>query len=193
MSERRRQKKKREEKKPNRPGVSLSPWFALNERSTFFLGNFSIGAAQTRNRVCAREKLKRRGDLGQSKCTLPSTFVSSSPWLSLQVMLSATGFVHCAHLRIAASDTVLARDLWPEGCGRPVNDSDDIGNLPARRIVPLDLEGVFSWLCVDSGSGSSANVWVHPDLADGRQIPLVLRLQGIVRGSSLATLGDWDG
>ncbi len=108
-------------------------------------------------------------------------------------MLSATGFFRCTDFCIAVSNTVLARDLWPEGCGRPVNDSDDIGNLPARRVVPLHLEEVFSWLCVDSGSGSSANVWVHPDLADGRQIPLVLRLQGIVRDSSLGTLGDWDG
>ncbi|TFK79953.1 hypothetical protein K466DRAFT_504724, partial [Polyporus arcularius HHB13444] len=87
----------------------------------------------------------------------------------------------------------LARDLWPGGSGRLVNDSEDIQNLPARRVVPAALEDMFSWLCVDSGCGSSANVWIHPDIADGRRVPVVLRLQGIVRQSLLTALGDWDG
>ncbi|RDX56126.1 hypothetical protein OH76DRAFT_1338388 [Lentinus brumalis] len=98
------------------------------------------------------------------------------------------------HLRrIAASPTVLARDLWPESIGRIASDTDDATTLPARRVVPGTVDELMGWLCVDSGSGNTTPVWVHPDVSEGRRLQLVLRLQGIVGTISLGPLGDWNG
>ncbi|RDX39821.1 hypothetical protein OH76DRAFT_1459637 [Lentinus brumalis] len=94
---------------------------------------------------------------------------------------------------VAASDTILARDLWPQGCGRLTNDTVDMNNLPVRRVVPTAFEDLLAWLCVDADSGNSASVWLHPDVADGQRRPVVVRLQGIVQDTCLRALGDWNG
>ncbi|KAI0686395.1 hypothetical protein C8T65DRAFT_747418 [Cerioporus squamosus] len=94
---------------------------------------------------------------------------------------------------VSVSRTVLARDLWPESTGRLAVDRDDATTLPPRRVVPLSADELFGWLCVDSGSGNSTSVWVHPDISEGKRFPLALRLQGIVETISVGPLGNWNG
>ncbi|KAI9059285.1 hypothetical protein FKP32DRAFT_1614341 [Trametes sanguinea] len=97
---------------------------------------------------------------------------------------------------VAVDEARLARDLWPEGIGRPSKDTDDIATLPASRVVPADYKALCQWLCVDSVDATRpATVFVNPDVcSEGDTLhEVTLRLQGVVVDVNLNALGNWTG
>ncbi|KAL1942560.1 hypothetical protein VTO73DRAFT_6162 [Trametes versicolor] len=96
---------------------------------------------------------------------------------------------------IQASDSTLARDLWPDRRGRLINDVSELDTLPPRKIVPFDYDSLSSWVCVDPcGVDTSCAAWIHPDAAgDNERIEVSVRVQGFVHKASLGMLGNWNG
>lgn len=94
-----------------------------------------------------------------------------------------------------ASPTSLARDTWPEGKGRMIQDQTTLASLPPHRRVPATYEDMCGWLCVDPcGADSSSSVWIHPDVVgDEVRVELSVRLQGFVEEVSIGMLGNWSG
>lgn len=97
-------------------------------------------------------------------------------------------------IRPSASESQLARDLWPLGLGTPKLDVAQKKDLPAWRVVPADYESLCQWLYVDREESCSApKVLVHPDHHDAETMEMTLRLQGVVAEANLNALGNWNG
>ena len=95
---------------------------------------------------------------------------------------------------LVASDSILSRDLWPNGVGRLPSDAVEMKDLPVHRIVPVGLEGVRNWLCVEAGHHAVTRVWVNPTLCtDGTPRKVIVRFVGVVEQVNLGALGNWNG
>lgn len=109
----------------------------------------------------------------QTTATLSFTHLSpsQSPCLSSQVSVQAV--LQCwSHtlIRPSASESQLARDLWPSGLGTLKLDVAQKKDLPAWRVVPADYEALCQWLYVDREESYSApKVLVHPDYHDAAE------------------------
>ncbi|KAL1945773.1 hypothetical protein VTO73DRAFT_1775 [Trametes versicolor] len=95
---------------------------------------------------------------------------------------------------LCASESQLARDLWPSGLGNPILDTEQKKDLPAWRVVPADYESLCQWLYVDRDEASTPpKVLIHPAHHDVENMELILRMQGIVADVNLNPLGNWNG
>ncbi|KAI0332376.1 hypothetical protein GY45DRAFT_1369313 [Cubamyces sp. BRFM 1775] len=96
---------------------------------------------------------------------------------------------------VLASDTTLARDLWPASIARLKQERDvSAATLPAVRKVPTGVEHIAQWLWIDQQPElSQALVFVQGEGAADSSQELLLRVQGAISEMNLAVAGDWDG